>query len=60
VWVNLKDGVYGMNPHTEEELKENIQRGTLEVPQEELEVNSKLFKWYRKYMHVQGQNFHHL
>jgi hypothetical protein len=26
LWCNLKDKVYRMNPHLEEELKENIQR----------------------------------
>jgi hypothetical protein len=36
IWSNLKDEVYRNNPHTEEELMENIQKEISEVPQEEL------------------------
>jgi hypothetical protein len=44
-WDNLKDI---MNPHTEEELKENIPKDVLEVPREELfRVNFNLFKRHR-------------
>jgi hypothetical protein len=36
------------NPHSEEELNENILQEMLKVPQEELlHMNSNLFKWYR-------------
>jgi hypothetical protein len=34
--MDVMDKVYRTNPHTEEELKENIRRDILEVPQEEL------------------------
>jgi hypothetical protein len=50
-----------MNPHTEEELKENIQREILEFPQEELLwVNLNLLKQYRECVLVQGLHFQHL
>jgi hypothetical protein len=46
---NLKDKVCRMNPHTEEELKKNLQRKILEVFQEELlQVNSILCEQYRE------------
>jgi hypothetical protein len=35
--------VYRTEPHTEQELKENMERN-LEVTQKELKVDSKLFK----------------
>jgi hypothetical protein len=57
---DLKDGVYVMNPYTEEELKENLEREILEVSLEELQVNSNLFKQYRECVHVQGHHFQHL
>jgi hypothetical protein len=45
-------------PHTEDELKENIQREILEVPWEELLwMNSNL---YREGVCVQVQHFQHL
>jgi hypothetical protein len=36
LWGNLKNKIYRMKPHTEEELKENIRRELSEVPQKEL------------------------
>jgi hypothetical protein len=36
LWGNLKDWVYRTNPHTEEELKEKVEKEILEIPQEEL------------------------
>jgi hypothetical protein len=48
-------------PHTEEELKENIRREILEVPQKEiLRVNLYPFKWYIVCLLVQGHHFQHL
>jgi hypothetical protein len=38
LWDNLKVKVYRLNPYTEEELKENIRREILNVPQEELRL----------------------
>jgi hypothetical protein len=57
----MKDKIYRTNPHPEEELKENIRREILEVPQEELlRVNFNLFKRYRERVHAQGHYFQHL
>jgi hypothetical protein len=40
-----------MKPHMEEELKVNIQREILEVPQEDLFLGEfQPFKWYRVYV----------
>jgi hypothetical protein len=38
--------MYKTNPHTEEELKENIQRNISDVTLKELHVNLNLFKQY--------------
>jgi hypothetical protein len=54
IWGNLI-------PHTEEELKENIRKEILEIPQEELlRVNFSLFKRYRECAREQRHNFQHL
>jgi hypothetical protein len=45
LWGNLKDKIYRTNPHTEVELKKNVQREILNVSQEEiLRSNSKPIK----------------
>jgi hypothetical protein len=45
---NLKDKVCRTNPNNKEELKENIRREILKVPQEErLQTNFNMFKLYR-------------
>jgi hypothetical protein len=55
VWGNLNDEVYRVNLHTEGELKKNIQRRILEVPEEELlRVNSDLFKRHTECIRVKG------
>jgi hypothetical protein len=60
LWGDLKEKVYRMNPHTEEQLKENIQKEILEVPQIELlSLSSDFFKRYRECLHVHGQHFQH-
>jgi hypothetical protein len=47
VWGDLKDKVNRTNSNTKKELKENIQREILKVPQENhLRVNFNLFKLY--------------
>jgi hypothetical protein len=57
---NLKDKFYRTNAHTEEELKESILRGIMEVPQKELlRGNFNLLKRYRACVRVQG-HFQHL
>jgi hypothetical protein len=57
----MKDKVYRTNPHTEDELKENIQTGILDIPQEQfLQLNSNLLPQCREGEGVQGQYFLHL
>jgi hypothetical protein len=58
LWDNLKGKVCRTNTHIEEESKENTQRESSELLQEEfLQVDSSLFKRRRVFVHVQGQNF---
>jgi hypothetical protein len=59
LWDYLKNKVYRTYPYNEEESYKKILRITiLGVHQKEhLRVNSDLFKWYRKCLHVQGHHF---
>jgi hypothetical protein len=55
--TGLKGKVYRTNSYTEEEMKENIRREILKVPQKELlRMNSNLFKRYKESVRIQGQH----
>jgi hypothetical protein len=58
--ANFKHKIDITNSHTEDDLKEHMQREILDVPEEELRVNCSLFKQYWKCVLVKGQYFKHV
>jgi DNA polymerase II large subunit len=57
----LKDKVYVNNPHTAEELRENIQRVISCISQEELRrVFQNVLTRYEACVQAQGSHFEHL
>jgi hypothetical protein len=61
LWKSLKDKVYKRNPHTLEELRNNISREISAISREELKiVNINVFCRYTKCFRSGGQHFQHL
>ena len=61
LWGNLKNKVYQNNPHTLEELKDNIKREITAIPDEELmPVNRNFLQRCELCMAAQGHHFQHL
>ena len=61
LWGNLKNKVYQNNPHTLEELKDNIIREITAIPDKELmRVNSNFLQRRERCVAAQGHQFQHL
>lgn len=61
LWGNLKNKVYRNNPHTLEELKDNIRREIAAISEEELmRVNGNFLRRCERCVAAQGHHFQHL
>jgi hypothetical protein len=61
LWGSLEDKVYKRNPHTLEELRNNIRREAATISGEELQrVNNNAFRRYMECIRSGGQYFQHL
>lgn len=61
LWGNLKNKVYASNPHTLEELKQNIRREVEAISVDELmRVNANFLKRCQKCVDTGGHHFQHL
>jgi hypothetical protein len=60
LWGNLKQKVYKTNPHTTEELKENIRNELSAISPGELRVITNLVQWCQECARADGDHFQHL
>jgi hypothetical protein len=60
VWESLKEKVYKTNPHTLEELRNNIHCETSAISGEELQRANTVFHRYTECIQLGGQHFQHL
>jgi inhibitor of nuclear factor kappa-B kinase subunit alpha len=60
LWGNLKQKVYKTNPHTIEELKENIRNEVSTIPPGELQVITNLVRRCQECPRADGDYFLHL
>ena len=60
LWGNLRNKVYKTNPHTLDELKENIRTENAISEAELMGVNANFLRRCRRCIDAEGQNFQHL